>query len=115
MESADQRVELLVTRKRVAASQFEAECAGIVGWGPTPAAALSACVAALCKSDDLQGLYWRDAETGVAGMIARPRKKRAPKGDKNKGAVFDLLGGKMNDFQRMKDEGPIHTPMGFSE
>jgi hypothetical protein len=103
MENAQQRVELMVNVRRVGGDQFEAECAGLWGQGKTTAAALSACVAALSRKNELQGFYWRDAETGVSGMIAKPRKKVSAARNRDKGAVFDPLGGKMNGLQRMKD------------
>lgn len=103
MESEKTKVELLVKVKREGATSFSAECADVWGHGKTPAAALSDCVKRLCRVDALQGLHWRDAETGVSGVIRRPKNKATAARNRDKGAVFDLLGGKMNGLQRMKE------------
>ncbi len=106
MESGNQRVELTVKRRRIGVSNFQAECAGVVGSGATSAAALTDCVARLGRIPEFLGLFWRDEETGMSGEITGPRKRRAAAKATGNGAVFDLLGGKMNGTYRMKDEPP---------
>lgn len=103
------RVELTIKRKRIGVSHFQAECAGVVGSGPTSAAALTDCVARLGRIPEFLGLFWRDDETGMSGEITGQRKRRTAAKVTGKGAVFDLLGGKMNGTYRMKDEPP-RTP-----
>ena len=70
--------------------------------GPSAANALSGLLVKLAKSEGI-GTPWECRELGMKGVLGLEKRKPRRRKDTDKGAVFDLLGGKMNGPDKPMD------------